>query len=243
MKNKNETKIAAAVIIFFTVVLVVIAVAIIANPVRKIKDSKPMHIIEDNENYTESYVSETATFIQIKNPPEIAPVPLVKAEKVEHKTVESETKPAPEVTEAPTEPATEATTESEESYEYEDKEASNYTDDDVTIMAKIIAQEAGGADEHTKLLVGNVVRNRVESSSFPDTYYGVATQNYQYGMMWAYGVNWPDYADESMKEDCIVIAERILNGETVCPAGVVFQAEFIQGEIFEEADGMYFCFA
>lgn len=118
----------------------------------------------------------------------------------------------------------------------------NYTHEDIDTLAKIVCNEAGGESEEMQLLVANVVRNRVESKHFPDTYYEVAVQPSQYGTMSVRGVNWPKWADHDIRVHCYNIAERVLNGETFCPADVVYQAEFTQGsEVYAEIDGMYFC--
>ena len=154
----------------------------------------------------------------------------------------TETEPVPTIQVQETEPTIDTTepTALETEPEYE---SPDYTDEDLYVLACIIAQEDGGGSEYSKLLIGNVVRNRVESDLFPDTYYGVATQDYQYGMMWSTGVNWPDWVDDDIKADCYAIAERILNGETVCPANVVFQAEFEQGSgVFCKEGVHYFCY-
>lgn len=120
---------------------------------------------------------------------------------------------------------------------------SGFDGDDLFCLAAVVCQEAGGESEDIRLLVANVVMNRVRSASFPNTVYGVATQYMQYGMMWKYGVSFPSWADGAVKERCYAAARRILSGERVCPPGVVFQAEFPQGSgTYAHYDGFYFCF-
>ena len=51
----------------------------------------------------------------------------------------------------------------------------NYTDDDLFYLAAAVCREAGGESEEIQLLVANVVINRVNSSIYPDTIYGVLT--------------------------------------------------------------------
>lgn len=96
-------------------------------------------------------------------------------------------------------------------------------------LAAVICQEVGNMDTELMMMVANVVMNRVASSNFPNTIYGVLTQRYQYGMMWKYGIRFPSYASERMKAECYAVADRILSGERVLPGNVVFQAEFPQG--------------
>ena len=163
---------------------------------------------------------------------------------VEEKTVAPETVPAK--TEKPaevkkaenkdvtTEPVTTETTELSKS---------SYTEDDLFYLAAAVCREAGGSSEEIQLLVANVVINRVNSSRYPNTIYGVLTQRMQYGTMWKYGISFPKWADQKVKDQCYSVARRILEGERVCPTNVVFQAEFKQGSgVYKEFDGFYFCY-
>ena len=156
------------------------------------------------------------------------------------------TEPETELTtEAPTETtdvadeSTEETTEPVVSTEPE----KTYTDDDLFYLAAAVCREAGGESEEIQLLVANVVINRVNSSIYPDTIYGVLTDYRQYGMMWKYGVSFPSWADQDTIDHCYDVARRILEGERVCPDNVLFQAEFEQGSgIYKQFDGFYFCY-
>ncbi|MGN1217689.1 MAG: cell wall hydrolase [Phocaeicola sp.] len=123
------------------------------------------------------------------------------------------------------------------------KPEKNYTDDDLFYLAAAVCREAGGESEEIQLLVANVVINRVNSSIYPDTIYGVLTDYRQYGMMWKYGVSFPDWADQKTIDHCYDVARRILEGERVCPDNVLFQAEFEQGSgVYKQFDGFYFCY-
>lgn len=118
-----------------------------------------------------------------------------------------------------------------------------YTEDDLFYLAAAVCREAGGESEEIQLLVANVIINRVKSSFYPDTIYGVLTQHRQYGMMWKYGISFPQDADKDTIAHCYKVAERILGGEMVCPENVLFQAEFVQGSgIYKQFDGFYFCY-
>lgn len=136
-----------------------------------------------------------------------------------------------------TEPVTEEATEPTE-------EAKNYTDDDLFYLAAAVCREAGGESEEIQLLVANVIINRVNSSIYPNTIYEVLTQYKQYGTMWKYGVSFPDWADDKVKEQCYSVAKRILEGERFCPENVLFQAEFKQGSgVYKQfGDDYYFCY-
>lgn len=119
-----------------------------------------------------------------------------------------------------------------------------YTDADLYYLAAAVCREAGGASEEIQLLVANVIINRVNSSLYPDTIYGVLTDYKQYGMMWKYGVSFPDWANQKVIDQCYSVAKRILDGERFCPENVLFQAEFEQGSgIFKQfGDEYYFCY-
>lgn len=54
----------------------------------------------------------------------------------------------------------------------------NYTNDDLYWLARIIHAEAGAEPYQGKVAVGNVVLNRVQSNSFPNTIYNVIFEYY-----------------------------------------------------------------
>lgn len=124
-----------------------------------------------------------------------------------------------------------------------------YTDEELDILALIVYQEAGGdkVSDDTRRLVAQVFLNRVNDSRFPDSFYEVATAKRQYGRLYWTGIVWPDRASSQAEahavERAYKIAQEVLESdEPVCPEGVIFQAEFVQGDIYAEQDGMYFCF-
>ena len=124
-----------------------------------------------------------------------------------------------------------------------------YTDEELEILALIVYQEAGGdiVSDDTRRLVAQVFLNRVNDSRFPDSFYEVATEERQYGRLYWTGIVWPDRASSQEEahavERAYKIAQEVLeSNEPVCPEGVIFQAEFVQGDIYAEQDGMYFCF-
>ena len=124
-----------------------------------------------------------------------------------------------------------------------------YTDEELEILALIVYQEAGGdiVSDDTRRLVAQVFLNRVNDSRFPDSFYEVATAKRQYGRLYWTGIVWPDRASSQEEahavERAYKIAQEVLeSNEPVCPEGVIFQAEFVQGDIYAEQDGLYFCF-
>ena len=124
-----------------------------------------------------------------------------------------------------------------------------YTDEELDILALIVYQEAGGdkVSDDTRRLVAQVFLNRVNDSRFPDSFYEVATAERQYGRLYWTGIVWPDRASSQAEahavERAYKIAQEVLESdEPICPEGVIFQAAFVQGDIYAEQDGMYFCF-
>lgn len=118
--------------------------------------------------------------------------------------------------------------------------------DELELLALIIYQEHGGnaSSDSSRIMVGNVVMNRVNSSRFPNSIYEVITANGQYGQE---NPKWPQRAKNSVEWEAVVrafeCAQRILDGEVILPDYVVFQANFKQGKgtyIFQ--DDTYFCY-
>ena len=124
-----------------------------------------------------------------------------------------------------------------------------YTDEELEILALIVYQEAGEdrVSDDTRRLVAQVFLNRVNDSRFPDSFYEVATAERQYGRLYWTGIVWPDRASTQVEahavERAYKIAQEVLESDDpICPEDVIFQAEFVQGDIYAEQDGMYFCF-
>ena len=152
-------------------------------------------------------------------------------------TTPPETEPET-ATEPPTEPETEPI-ETAPPYDYTEKE--------LEYLALVIYQEAGGDkySDDTRLKVGTVVMNRLKDKRFPDTIFDVILQRSQYGRLHWTGPTWParawDKAEAHAVERAYDIAERIMNGERALPKDVVYQSEYIQGEIVAHQDGFFFC--
>lgn len=175
-------------------------------------------------------VQKQPTYIAQAQTPAIIPL---KAEPVPEPTIsnpmEEITPPTEEATEPPTEPET------------------TYTAEDLEMLALVIYQEAGAdwCSDDTRLMVGTVVMNRIADPRFPDTMYDVVTEERAYGELHWTGIVWPARASHKTEahavERAYAIAERILLGERTLPEDVIFQSEYIMGEIVAKSDGMYFC--
>lgn len=138
-------------------------------------------------------------------------------------------------------------TEATEEDEITDKETSvtqTVRDSDVDLLARIIYLEAGGCTYRHKQLVGCVVINRMNHSAFPDTLTGVIYQKNQY-----YPEGSRHIKNATPDNECYAIARDLLeNGNYgICPKNVLFQAEFVQGEVYEVivspyGSTTYFCY-
>jgi hypothetical protein len=114
-------------------------------------------------------------------------------------------------------------------------------------LSKVITNEAGSdwLSEEWKMMVGEVVLNRVASLEFPDTVLEVIHQRGQYQ-----GANTDYFQRLTPYQDCVDIAARLLNGERIInDPSVVFQSSHILGsgiyrEMYDETLGYtYFCYS
>jgi len=115
--------------------------------------------------------------------------------------------------------------------------------DDLYLLAKLINAEAGSdwLTEDFRLCTGEVVLNRVASPEFPNTLYDVAYQPGQYS-----SVTTVAFANLIPEESFVDIALRLLQGERQMVESVVYQSNYIQGEIFAVYEDwrlgkIYFC--
>lgn len=85
-----------------------------------------------------------------------------------------------------------------------------YDSEDLYWLARIIHAESSGESMVGKIAVGTVVMNRVDSSLYPDTIYGVVFDK-KYGTQFTPVASGTIYNDPS--QDSIEAARRVLNGE------------------------------
>lgn len=119
--------------------------------------------------------------------------------------------------------------------------------EDLFLLSKIITAEAGSywLPTEWKMMVGEVLLNRVASVEFPNTIEECIYQENQY-----YSRNDKHFANLLPYEDCVMIAIRLLSGERIINDGsVVFQANFPQGsgtylKLYDEKLGYtYLCYS
>ena len=111
-----------------------------------------------------------------------------------------------------------------------------YDEDDLYILSHLIYGEAGGESDECQLAVGSVVLNRVKSNQFPNSISGVVFAPGQYAC------TWDGNYDKEPDARAIRNARYLLENGSQLPDGVVFQAQFAQGEIYKIIDGEYFCY-
>ena len=115
--------------------------------------------------------------------------------------------------------------------------------DDLYLLSRIIFSEAGSywLSEEFRMSVGEVVLNRVASPEFPDNLYDVVYQKGQYAV-----VNTAGFNTLAPGKDCVDTALRLLRGERIMVPSVVYQSDYVQGELFAVYNDMrlgktYFC--
>ena len=97
------------------------------------------------------------------------------------------------------------------------------SDKDYEALLRIVEAEAGGEDQNGKLLVANVVLNRVNNSQFPDTVWDVVMQKEQGVAQFSPTVD-GRYQRVSISEDTIEAVERALYGEDISQGALYFCA-------------------
>lgn len=97
------------------------------------------------------------------------------------------------------------------------------SDKDYDALLRIVEAEAGGEDQNGKLLVANVVLNRVNNESFPDTVWDVVMQREQGIAQFSPTVD-GRYQDVHVSEDTVEAVERALYGEDISQGALYFCA-------------------
>ena len=115
--------------------------------------------------------------------------------------------------------------------------------DDLLLLSRVLDAMAGSdwLTDDFRMCVGEVVLNRVASPEFPDTLYGVVYQRGQYTV-----VNSARFSTIVPRRECVDCALRLLLGERHMVPAVVYQADYLQGELFtmfpdRQLGATYFC--
>lgn len=105
-----------------------------------------------------------------------------------------------------------------------DKWVYELSEKDYEALLKIVEAEAGGEDEIGKMLVANVVLNRVKSDSFPDSVEEVVMQN-ENGTYQFSPVGNGRFEGVQVSEETVLAVEKALEGEDVSEGALYFVAE------------------
>ena len=97
------------------------------------------------------------------------------------------------------------------------------SDKDHEALMRIVEAEAGGEDQNGKLLVANVVLNRVNNENFPDTVWEVVMQKEQGIAQFSPTVD-GRYHSVKISEDTREAVERALYGEDISQGALYFCA-------------------
>ena len=115
--------------------------------------------------------------------------------------------------------------------------------DDLYLLARLIDAVAGSdwLSDEFRMCVGEVVLNRVASPEFPDTLHEVVYQKGQYSV-----ASTAHFAALKPRKECVAVALRLLEGERRMVPSVVYQADYLQGELFTmysdwRLGNTYFC--
>lgn len=94
---------------------------------------------------------------------------------------------------------------------------------DYDALLRIVEAEAGGEDQNGKLLVANVVLNRVNSEVFPDTVWDVVMQREQGIAQFSPTVD-GRFQNVHVSDDTVAAVERALYGEDISQGALYFCA-------------------
>ncbi len=115
--------------------------------------------------------------------------------------------------------------------------------DELLLLARLIDAMAGSdwLTDDFRMCVGEVALNRVASPEFPNTLREVIYQRGQYSV-----ASSPRFASLVPRRECVDAALRLLQGERHMVPAVVYQADYIQGELFtmypdRQLGSTYFC--
>ena len=101
---------------------------------------------------------------------------------------------------------------------------SYYDEEDLFWLSRIIHSEASGEGLRGKIAVGNVVLNRVESQSFPDSIYDVIF-DFKYGIQFTPAYSGTIY--DTPSDEAVIAAKLALDGANAIEGSYYFAASYI----------------
>ena len=103
--------------------------------------------------------------------------------------------------------------------EEEEKDILNLEYNDYNVLLKIVEAEAGGEDLTGKIMVANVILNRVNSDRFPNTVTEVVYQKSQFSPISDGRIN-----TVSISQETLTAVERALSGEDYSDGALYFRS-------------------
>ena len=194
-------------------------VAFAETPVQTVEAETELEMTDFDELVMDEELKENETVLDMEEvpeetEPEEAETEPVEPEETAEEDVEAETADA-ETVEADVEPEEESVdtlAEVNEAVEEISLPAEEYQ-----VLLKIVQAEAGICDEDGKLLIANVILNRMESDEFPDTVSGVVYQRKQFSPVMNGTIN-----TCKVTEETINAVDRALNGEDISEGALYF---------------------
>ena len=193
-------------------------VAFAETPVHTVEAETELEMTDSDELVMDVEETENETVLDIEEVPEDTESEEAETEPLEvEETAEEdiEAEPAEAETVAVVEPEDESVDTVAELKSAE--EEITLPADEYQVLLKIVQAEAGICDEEGKLLIANVILNRMESEEFPDTVSGVVYQRKQFSPVMNGTIN-----TCKVTEETINAVERALNGEDISEGALYF---------------------
>lgn len=115
-------------------------------------------------------------------------------------------------------------------------EIKTYTEEELYIMAHLLAGECQSYPDDEQIRVGSVALNRVNDDRYPDTLKEVVFQKGQYAC------TWDGNYDREPTERNWKNAKWLLENGSAIPEGVVKQSSKKQGKVWHQSKWHYFCY-
>ena len=106
-------------------------------------------------------------------------------------------------------------------YQVLERQGQTVTDTEFQVLCRIVEAEAGGEDINGRILVANVVLNRVQNEAFPNTVEGVVFQKYN-GRFQFSPIYDGRYNRVKVSEETVEAVERALAGEDYSKGALYF---------------------
>ena len=111
-------------------------------------------------------------------------------------------------------------------------------DDELWLLAHLIAGEAQFCDDMEQRYVGSVVLNRMKHKSYPSEMKNVIFQKGQYACTWTNDLFFREPTQSNWDN-----ARWLLENGSILPDNVIYQAQFIQGSgVYVQTQYHYYCY-